>query len=708
MPPAAGRGIAVGGDELGCQWSVIALEQDGRAVGTAEGVRSVSTIDDHDPRAAWLDDPRTHDPVGEESLRRLEEMWAREEEAADEYDDGGVAPAPSTMTSRDVGFEPRQPVPADTLAAMAPDGQLLAELEDVDPREVDEYYLVEMAAGYQRLAAWATAKLTRVAGELSRRPLMNGSGALPSHVKAGNMAADELAPRLGLTRFAAQRLVSNARAFESTFALTGHALAIGHIDARKCTTIVSMLEDYPVEIAVLVQDSVIDDAGTQTHSQLVAAIRKAIIAVSHDDADLFHARARARRRVEHPRQLPDGMASIHAVLPATDAAALDLALEAAARSARAGGDERTLDQLRADILSLMGHTALELGYVGLPPGASVGAEQPAVDEPAPTSTSDDTTVQPGSAAAERSAAAGGPAALRGPLTPATEKGGPDGLAAAGSVSPAADPDPVAQVPPGHVSEGTGVSPANSLSPAAPPGPPGPPADAPPPGCAGTVPRRWHMPVGHIGGQRARISVHVPLSVMLPPDIARQLGLPASKPADGSGAELVPLPDEDTMLAFLDREPAEVAVLEGYGPISPAVARAVALGGTWRRIVSDPLTGTVLDHGRTHYRPPAELAELVRLRDGTCVRAGCTHPARGCQLDHLVPWSAGGTTSMLGLEDLCTHDHVLKTSGEFQLRRLRSGAYEWVTPSGHAYRRHPGGRVTRERRRVHSFADTPPF
>ncbi|MCM3662760.1 13E12 repeat family protein, partial [Georgenia satyanarayanai] len=129
--------------------------------------------------------------------------------------------------------------------------------------------LVEMAAGYQRIAAWATAKLTRVAGELSRRPLMNGSGALPSHVRGGNMAADELAPRLGLSRFAAQRIVSNARAFENVFALTGQALATGHIDARKATTIVSMLEDYPVEIAVLVQDSVIDDAGTQTHSQLI-------------------------------------------------------------------------------------------------------------------------------------------------------------------------------------------------------------------------------------------------------------------------------------------------------------------------------------------------------------------------------------------------------------------------------------------------------
>ncbi|MCM3662328.1 DUF222 domain-containing protein, partial [Georgenia satyanarayanai] len=544
-------------------------------------------------------------------------------------------------------------------------------------------------------------------------------------------------------------------------------------DARKATTIVSMLEDYPVEIAVLVQDSVIDDAGTQTHSQLIEALKKAVIALSHDDADLFHARARARRRVEHPRQLPDGMACIRAVLPATDAAAIDLALQAAARSAQASGDDRTLDQLRADILSLMGHTALELGYVGLPPGTTPTTEQPALEpvpdrpatlepmpgepaapepmpgepaapepmpgepaapepmpgepaapepmpgqpappesmpdrvgipehdpSPAPIGPWDDTTV-PSTATVEEAPGAGAPVAFPGRCTPAAEQGDAGRLAPPGSPGP----DPAPPDPPDHRPEGTGAPTVGSSTTAAPPEPP---EDPSPPGSAGTIPRRWHMPVGHIGGQRAQIRVLVPLSVLLPPDIARQLGLPASRPADGSSAELAPLPEEDAMLAFLNREPADVAVLEGYGPISPAVARAAALGGTWRRIVTDPLTGTVLDHGRTRYRPPNELAELIRLRDGTCVRAGCTHTARRCQLDHTVPWNAGGTTSMLGLEDLCTHDHILKTSGQFQLRRLGSGAYEWVTPSGHIYRRHPGGRVTRERRRRQHFADSPTF
>src|SRR5690625_4576007 len=58
------------------------------------------------------------------------------------------------------------------------------------------------------------------------------------------------------------------------------------------------------------------------------------------------------------------MATMHAVLPAADAITLDLVLEGAARTAKAHGDTRTLDELRADALSLLGHTAHTAGHIG--------------------------------------------------------------------------------------------------------------------------------------------------------------------------------------------------------------------------------------------------------------------------------------------------------------------------------------------------------
>lgn len=146
--------------------------------------------------------------------------------------------------------------------------------------------------------------------------------------------------------------------------------------------------------------------------------------------------------------------------------------------------------------------------------------------------------------------------------------------------------------------------------------------------------------------------------------------------------LVPL---STLVGTGD-EPAE---LVGYGPIDPATARALAQGGTWRRLVTDPVTGVVLDVGRTRYRPPAGLAELVRFRDGTCVRPGCDVPAWASELDHTVPFSAaddGGPTAAHNLGALSKGCHDLKTHGGFQLEQSSPGEFWWTTPSGHRYRR----------------------
>jgi len=89
----------------------------------------------------------------------------------------------------------------------------------------------------------------------------------------------------------------------------------------------------------------------------------------------------------------------------------------------------------------------------------------------------------------------------------------------------------------------------------------------------------------------------------------------------------------TMLLGLDQtHPAELA---GYGPIPAQTARKLAAAGTWRRLVTDPITGAPLDYGRTRYQPPADLAEHVITRDRTCRWPGCHRPAAGCHLDHTI-------------------------------------------------------------------------
>lgn len=136
----------------------------------------------------------------------------------------------------------------------------------------------------------------------------------------------------------------------------------------------------------------------------------------------------------------------------------------------------------------------------------------------------------------------------------------------------------------------------------------------------------------------------------------------------------------TTLLGLDEEP---GVLAGYGPITADVAREIAENSTWRRILTDPASGAVLDVGRRSYRPPEELARHVRARDATCRFPGCRAPARRCDLDHTVPFPKGPTAEH-NLGALCRHHHRLKHGGDWTVTQSADGTFIWTSPTGHTY------------------------
>jgi hypothetical protein len=142
-----------------------------------------------------------------------------------------------------------------------------------------------------------------------------------------------------------------------------------------------------------------------------------------------------------------------------------------------------------------------------------------------------------------------------------------------------------------------------------------------------------------------------------------------------------------VLAGMSEDP---GYLDGYGPIPASVARDLAADGVWRRLLTDPASGAVLDVGRTRYRPPAELAEHVRARDRWCARPGCSAHAESCDLDHTAEWDRdGGRTAHDNLGPLCPRDHQVKTHGGFRLRQRTPGVFEWSTPLGRRYVVRPG-------------------
>jgi hypothetical protein len=140
----------------------------------------------------------------------------------------------------------------------------------------------------------------------------------------------------------------------------------------------------------------------------------------------------------------------------------------------------------------------------------------------------------------------------------------------------------------------------------------------------------------------------------------------------------------TTLLGIDDEP---GTLHGYGLIHPEVARRIAAEATWRRVLTDPATGAVLDYGTTRYSAPQHLADHVIARDVTCRFPTCNWTAEACQIDHTIPFKpdgSGGPTSHDNAGALHDRHHHDKTHHGFEFTQPAPGEFVITTPAGFTY------------------------
>jgi hypothetical protein len=138
------------------------------------------------------------------------------------------------------------------------------------------------------------------------------------------------------------------------------------------------------------------------------------------------------------------------------------------------------------------------------------------------------------------------------------------------------------------------------------------------------------------------------------------------------------------LIGIDEHPGDLA---GYGPLPASVARRIAAEGTWRRLLTDPASGRLLDYGTTRYRPPQDLVDHVVMRDQTCCGIACTRPAAACDIDHTIGYPDGPTADW-NLGPPCRPHHNGKTHALWHLSQPDPGHFRWRSPTGHHYDRPP--------------------
>ncbi|MBW0254294.1 HNH endonuclease signature motif containing protein [Cellulomonas sp. PS-H5] len=583
----------------------------------------------------------------------------------------------------------------EAIAACPPGPELDAWLRGLDPSVLPSGVLVEVVAAQTRIESYQHARTLGMIAELASRDEMSPewsplAGAPPTQAC---VAGDELAMRLGWPRVAATKTVHRALVLDGMLGATREALEVGHLDAAKAQVLAAGLADLSFQVAHAVEDAVLPDADQCSVAELRQRVAREIRLVDPEGAASRRERARCTRRVSHPRPQADGMASMWLVLDAADALRVDGVLEHAAKTAKALGDDRTLDQLRADGLRdlVVGDVPESDGpafEVHLSPGLPVSPE-PRRSWNGATMTDRDgvmltRTVEPnpvatlipvGGTATDPAPRVGHPAPARG--APGTPTGSPTRTEVEAGTRAGTGAEASHDI---HSSTGTGAEDDASVSTGT-----GTEAGTTTVAAAPSPSRRADAPA-------LATSTHAPAAATATAPVTARRG--CTRCSGRPGAEVRITIPASTLLG-LDDQPAH---LDGHGPIDAVQARALAIGGVWQRVVTDPLTDRVLDVGRECYRPPAALAELVRVRDKTCAAPGCRVPACACELDHTQefhPQPGGHADAPLGRTDadnlgpVCHRHHRLKTDGGFRLRQIEPGLYEWLTPTGHRYLTRPG-------------------
>lgn len=132
-----------------------------------------------------------------------------------------------------------------------------------------------------------------------------------------------------------------------------------------------------------------------------------------------------------------------------------------------------------------------------------------------------------------------------------------------------------------------------------------------------------------------------------------------------------------------------ATLNGVGPIPLDLATELAgEATTFRRVLTDPVNGSILDAESATRRLSADLEWFVRHVHKTCRGPGCNRPAAACDIDHTIPWAHDGPTRFGNLGPLHRGHHTVKHDGGWTLKQVEPGVFKWTSPTGHEITIHP--------------------
>ena len=149
---------------------------------------------------------------------------------------------------------------------------------------------------------------------------------------------------------------------------------------------------------------------------------------------------------------------------------------------------------------------------------------------------------------------------------------------------------------------------------------------------------------------------------------------------------------DALLGF-HRVDGDTAMLRAHGcedAVVPGAEIRDLLSVPWveaslRRLVTDPVTGHLLDVSAHRYKPSDRLRAFISTRDRRCRWPGCGRRSEHSDLDHATPFHLGGQSTVANLGALCRRHHLLKTHAGYAIPESNTdGTCTIATPAGERY------------------------
>jgi len=261
--------------------------------------------------------------------------------------------------------------------ALQPVGpHLAALLAGVDRAALSNEDLIRLAQARQRLAAHLQAQLLADLHAIGQRAQeVFGDQVDADPVDRARWAEVEIAFAMTWTTRAADIQLGLAEDLLDKLPAVYAALESGQIDLPRAKVFCDETTGVETAVARRVADQLLGEAHRLTTGQLRARLHRLVLAADPDRIRR-NAKEQVKGRRVVARPTVDGLAELagHDLPPHRVAAAMER-LTAIGRAAKAGGDTRTLDQLRADaLLDLLVGEGVAVG--GPVSGVSLGGEDP--------------------------------------------------------------------------------------------------------------------------------------------------------------------------------------------------------------------------------------------------------------------------------------------------------------------------------------------